>query len=183
MWRPPASVPRARHGPVSLHKKTPCLREKRGWFTPADLLRGRTSRVGNREWISWLRSNATKSRGRWLSPSQGIHPSGDTRTFFSFTVAGPRRIHTGFPISRWLFSFQNGANPSEADDACQGRPRAGLGHIPVSIFCASCPRSAKARILFRHVGDCARTRHGQTLAKTFHTRGSCTRHCPCFARG
>jgi hypothetical protein len=64
---------------------------------------------GNREWISWLRSNATKSRGRWLSPSRGVHPSGDTRTFFSFTVAGPRRIHTGFPISRCYSVFRTNA--------------------------------------------------------------------------
>lgn len=29
---------------------------------------------GNREWISWLRSDATKSRGRRFSPSQGFAP-------------------------------------------------------------------------------------------------------------
>ena len=85
---------------------------------------------GYRERISWLRSNATKSRGRWLSPSQDLRPSGDTRTFFSFTVAGPRRIHTGFPISRWLFSFQNEGHPSEPARGCQGRQWAMMNHGP-----------------------------------------------------
>jgi hypothetical protein len=63
---------------------------------------------GKRDWISWLRSDANESRGRRFSPSQGMHPSGDTRTFFSFTVAGPRRIHTGFPMSRCYSVFRTG---------------------------------------------------------------------------
>ena len=121
------------------------------------LLRGRTSRLSKIA-SGYPGSGATQSsntslpRGRWLSPSRGMHPSGVTRTFFSFTVAGPRRIHTGFPISRWLFNFQNEAHPSDRASDCQGRQH-------------------DARGLAGRVHDCSRAQYGKAYAGSLVTDG------------
>src|SRR5450631_814391 len=101
------SLPRGRgrnpNRATRVHTKDPfCLhREKgsRGSYTRTAFSAEGHGSIGARvDILAWKR--ATRSRERWFSPSQGLCPSGVTRAFFSLTVAGPRRIHTGFPIQK-----------------------------------------------------------------------------------